>query len=626
MPIQNNPPRQIGTSIQRSQNDQYAVERGGGAFNGITEETITATNSDGSYAVANTWLTTSGVSQPINVGDIVKVGWHGGKPVVILSHTARRAKFVPPPPVGGPIVEMLLAAPTGPVTITTVVEKLDIYFRNANQLTLLNCRAQIEAAGFTILNTSLGLTPNSWGQDRRHFLVSFTNGTNNHPCIAIFHLTGSSTTAITGTAQAKLDSVLDLATINISLGSISWDQNVPGGGHVTTAINMGTALSTGYSISVPTDPFHLIVQDCFATVTSAFYTKTKQLILAVTVKIGDTFAGGQSPPSTTFYYPFIINATANALLFNGFTYSNPGPVYPGNAFVNVGPGLFDTTGTGTNAWTGGSQFILAPSKNGNFMRVIAGFRNLYFGGNPVLGGHIEQQLSIKDLTAGVTGVVFPLTDYAPTDPFSGNRTGFTVLSADHRYVMWGRWGPAPANTASAFTFPISSTLTGYDFSDGLHIADMGSGEDVLVADYVVLTSLANIETFLDSVPYLTSTALMWEDHNDLRVPENPNSTVPSGRIAPEFVTFRHVNTSTGDPQPITPFVLPLNRFGSIRQAVSVLKPIPTTKNYITDMVNILYINSGHADMVSGYSIFASPYGAFAQIQVIPGSGVVLPNR
>lgn len=624
MPLQNNPPRQIGTSIQRSQNDQYAVERGAGAFNGITEETITATNSDGSYGVANTWLTTSGVSQPINVGDIVKVGWHGGKPVVILSHTARRAKFVPPPPVGGPIVEMLLAAPTAAFAVNQSTDSLDIYFRNASQITLLNCRTQIADAGFVIAVTSLALVPNAWSLDHRHFLVSFINQTNNHPCIAIFHLTGNSTTPISGAAQAKLDQIVDLTTLNIPLGSMSWDQNVLGGAHTLTNLTLGTAIFPGYSvIALSTE-----VQRASATIMNVAYTQDKHLILAVNLFIGNLEAGGGGA-NVPFFYPYLIDATAGTVLFNGIAQQGlwPTTIYNGAAFVSEGAGLFDSTGTGTNAWTGGAQFYVIPSKGGNTSRVFIGLRAFYFGGNPSLAGLVQQAVFVRDVSRGLAVTLFPLTTFPQFDPVHGGleRSHWWLMSFDHRYVMWSRAFPGSGNSAIAFQTPLSATLAGYSFNEGIHITDLGVDESVLSAtDFIPLTSLSDIESFLDQVPYLTSTALMWEDHNDLRTPVDPNTSVPTGRIAPEFVNFRSVSSS--GPVVTTPFVLPLTRFSSIRQAVATLKAIPLNKNYITDMVNLQYLNSGHADMVVGYASFASPNGAFSQIQVISGPGTVLPGQ
>jgi len=620
MPIQNNPPRQIGTAVQRSQNDQYAVERGEGAFNGITEENVTAINPDGSYQVVNEWLTTSGVSQPIQVGDIVKVGWHGGKPVVILSHTARRAKFVPPAQAGGPIVEMLLAAPTAtPSSISHSTDALDVYFRNASQLTLLKCRDQIIAAGFTISLGSFFLVPNSWGLDQRHFMVQFSDQVSTHLIIAIFRLIGDNKTPLTGAAKATLTSTIDLTASLIPLGTVSWDENVLGGSHVTTAITLGGAFA-GYTISVAGP---IIVQTVAASIQNAVLTKAGHLILAINVLIINRPAGGAV--TAAFFYPYLIDVTAGTVLFNGIAQQGAWPttIYNGAAFVASGPGFFDNTITGTNAWIGGAQFYMVPSAKGNFQRLFIGLLAFYFGGNPSLAGLVQQALFARDLSISPTlFTISPLTQYP-----SGEGSHFWLASSDQRYVMWARQTSPPpfgVSNPSAFLPPLSSTLTGYSFNEGLRITDLGATEAIEITNYTPLTLSADIRSFLDQVPYLTSTALMWEDHNDLRVSVDPSSRAPSGRVAPEFVSFRSSNTSGFIVT--VPFVLPLRRFSTIRQDVATLQAIPASKKFITDMVNFEYLNSGHADMVTGYENFASPNGLFVCVQVINGPGVTLPNK
>lgn len=616
MPIQNNPPRQIGTSIQRSQNDQYAVERGGGAFNGITEEAITATNADGSYAVGNTWLTTSGVSQPINVGDIVKVGWHGGKPVVILSHTARRAKFVPPPPVGGPIVEMLLAAPTATFAVNHSLDSLDVYFRNANQTTLLKCRDQITAAGFVIATGSFTLLANAWGLDHRTFMVQFINQTNNHPIIAIFHVSGSATTSITGSAQAKLTTTIDVGASLLALGSMSWTQNVLGGFSATTALVLGTLVSTGYSVFAGLTQ----VQRASGTIRNACFTKDHHCIISLDMLIANQ-PGGGGGLSAEFFYPYLIDLTAGTVLFNGIAQQAvwPTTIYNGASFISVGPGLYDESGTGTNAWDGGAQFYTVPDTTGNASRLFVGVRAFYTGGNISLAGKIQQHVQARDVSTGVVATIFPLTTYAV-----GDSSHLALLSADSRYVMWMRASPGSLSSPQAFEFPHASALATYDFKEGIHITDLGVGKLIGVTDAIPLTIQTDIESFLDQAPYLTSTALMWEDHNDLRVAVDPNSTVPNSRVAPEFVNFR-ANSPTG-PVISVPFTLPLRRLGSIQQQVATLKAIPTTKQYIVDMVVAQYTVSGHQDMVVGYGIFNNSSGNLVSLQVIPGSGSLVPNR
>ena len=171
MPILNNPPRQLGTMVEKIQSDSLAQSRDQQAFNGITEEVIQDILPDGSYVVANVVLTTTGVSTPIQIGDIVKVGWRGGVAQAILAHTSRRAKFVPIFLGGGSVVEEIFIAKDPKNHVN------DIWFRNLDQITALNLTA--------IASTGFGGAANLlWGQDTVRFLVfqNFTLGSTIYVC------------------------------------------------------------------------------------------------------------------------------------------------------------------------------------------------------------------------------------------------------------------------------------------------------------------------------------------------------------------------------------------------------------------------------------------------------------
>lgn len=622
MPTLNDPPRRIGTAVPMIQDKDVAANRSWGAFNGIAPATITEVRNDGTFFTSiGGPFSTTGIAQKIAVGDIVEIGWAGGEPRAIISHTAKKAQGITPPPDEGPIVEMLLAAPTEePSSPSHFIDKLDIWFRNATQTTLLDCRSQIEAAGHTITDTTLSLVPNAWSQSHRSFLVGFTDQATTHPMIAIFDFDGDEDTPITETASATLRlPIIDLASLTgIGLGTISWTQNVLGGGSVSTAINLGTALSGGYSIFVPTDPFHNIIQTAFATIFNAVLTRDDHLILSVNLSIGNTVAGGGTNVRGGFNYPYIIDITNGTIYFNGITQQGiwPTTIYNGAAFVQVGAGFYDETGTGTNAWEGGAQFYMVPDANENFLRVFVGLRAFYTGGNPSLAGKIQQQVQVRDLATSISAILFPLTTYA-----SGERSHFALLSNNGRYVMWMRSSPGPLNSPDAFSFPSATTLGGYDFKEGVHITDLGADAlTATVTDYIPLTSLANIETFLDSVPYLQEIAAMWSDYNDLR------TTTDTGRTAPQFVVFRKDNASGTDQVVIVPFTLPLDAFEDVDPDISTMETLsPDDNQFIADFVNNLYLNSGHADMVTGFAQFASPNSIFVCVQTLPIDGVGLPD-
>ena len=614
MPIEFTPPRRLVTAYLTLRKRLRGETPNA---NEIKPETIEAVNPDGTYVVKGRNIGTAGIAQ-FSAGQRVDVAWKNARPVAILAHNARRAQFAPVRLPGGPVIEMLLAAPIAtPINPSHSIDALDIYFRNATQNTLLNCRDQITKNGFTIATGSLALVPNAWSLDHRHFLVTFTNQINGHPIIAIFAITGNEFSPLTGAATATLQSTVDLALLTaIPLGTISWTQNVVGGGSVSTAINLGTAISPGYSIFVPTDPFHNIIQTAAAGIFNAVYTRDGHLIIAVNLSIGNTVAGGPTNVHGGWNYPFVIDITNGAILFNGITQQGiwPTTIYNGAAFIQVGPGFYDETGTGTNAWQGGAQFYLIPDSTGG-LRVFVGLRAFYSGGNPALAGKVQQYVEARDISTSTAVPIFPLSQYA-----SGENSHLALLTANARYVMWMRASPGAVSSPDAFQFPSATTLAGYDFKEGIHITDLGTGKlTTLMTDYIPLTTLANIESFLDQVPYLLDGALLWDDHNDLRT----NQVTIASRVEPEIVTFRHLGLTEFVVN--VPFILPLVRDTAIPQANATMLVLPKERQYIVDMVNFLYLNSGHADMVSGYGIFSSPNSGFVCVQAIPASGVTLPS-
>jgi hypothetical protein len=162
MPLQSRLTRQIGTAIPNVQNDQYAQDRGEGAFNGITDEVIDFVYSDGSYGVSGMHLTTTGVSQPLVVGQVVQVGWRGGVAQAILSHTALRSKYTPPQP-----------NPANGIVEEIFVSNDNIWFRNADQFTQILPNKTGGAGKVPLTSNDLGLTSMStvhWGKGDASFI------------------------------------------------------------------------------------------------------------------------------------------------------------------------------------------------------------------------------------------------------------------------------------------------------------------------------------------------------------------------------------------------------------------------------------------------------------------------
>lgn len=200
MPIINNPPRQLGTIIPYIQDKQIATDRQTGAFNGITEESVSTINDDGSYSIrgqsAN--LTTTGVSSVIEVGDVVRVGWKGGVPVAILAHTARRAKFVPPGGApGGVIEELFISLQNG---------KYVVFYRNADQVTQLNLDLNGEDDGVNGRPETV-----RWSQDGSAFYVRTINSSlpfnSQHYRFHIFKFNGKKADTILGKRTPSVSKV-----------------------------------------------------------------------------------------------------------------------------------------------------------------------------------------------------------------------------------------------------------------------------------------------------------------------------------------------------------------------------------------------------------------------------------
>lgn len=128
MPIISNPSRVLLGGVREVQDTNLAQQRGDSEFTGITEEVVAEATGNGLYRIdgRNELLATSGVQKPIAIGEIVDVAWRGSVPIVILSHTARRAKHVPP--IGNPAI---------PVVEELFSANNTIWFRNSTQFTQL---------------------------------------------------------------------------------------------------------------------------------------------------------------------------------------------------------------------------------------------------------------------------------------------------------------------------------------------------------------------------------------------------------------------------------------------------------------------------------------------------------
>ncbi len=601
MPIEFTPPRRLLNAFLRLRARQRGADGGPDTGPKLTVETVETVNDDGTYQVRGATLRPTGLAQ-LEPGQGVTVAWKQGAPGVIVAHQVQRAQFPQIAPGGGQVVEMLFLAPVAATTPSIT----DVWFRNASQTTLLTggtppstCRAQLAAAGFTIVGGSYVLW--GWGLDHRRFVVQFTNAPN-HPVFAVFKMAGDEKTPITTKASAKLETTYDVGASGLGLGTITWDQNILGGGHTSTPLVLGVLASVGYSVFVGSPP-NILIQTAGGGVVDVVLRRDRHLVVVLALTIVNQDDSLTPFGTLRFTYPYLIDLTAGTVLVNGIATQGiwPGGIYDGAHFINAGIGAFSTPG--------GSKFgdiavRMIPTRRGNVQRVFASLRatNLPFGIG--LPGSTFQWVGAH-LFGGAPGPTTIFQVQHPTSNGDGTRTFF--ISRNQRYVLWARAGPPGGQGASAFGDPFASALTDYTFREGLRVADLGAAEVLVVADKVVLTDRDAIIALLDTTPFLVSPGLLYQDFNDLRV-------LPPTNTKPHFSVFRDANGV------IAPFPSPLKTLSSL-SAVDDLKAFRPAEQFILTAFADDYTVSGHSDPVVGYSIV----GDQVFVQVLPVDGVPIPT-
>lgn len=564
----------------------------------LTQERVDSVLATGQVVIRGNILPVTG-RVPIIAGETVVVAWKDGKMELVMLNQGRRGGAAALTPVGGQIVEMLVMAPLDATSANTQ----DIWFRNSEQVTLLKsnqrtCREQLTDAGFVIGAGSYTLF--GWGMDHRRFVVGFTNLATVHPVLAVFKLAGDERTPITGTATAKLESTEDIGASALSFGTMTWFQ-APSL-TLTTPLQLGTLLSTGYAVFTPS---LALAQTADASISEVVLTRERHLIVSVRVRIVDQDNSLAGFGSVNFFYPFVVDLTAGTVLFNGITSQGiwPGGVYDGAHFINLGVGAFDRTSPTSKI--GGAEVRMVPTRRGNPLRVFAAVRASAFGVIPGTGSAFQWTGThvLGDPASATT--IFQIQD-ATTD---GSHI-WPITWRDRRYVLWARAaGSSTSFGGFAIQDPFASALTQYSFKEGLHVTDLGTGETIdaaKVLDTVVLTDRDLIIAFLDTTPFLTSVALLYQDFTDLRI-RRP-------RVTPHFSVFRNARGV------ITPFPAPLPTVGELA-AVDDLKAFTADQEFILTDIADDYRVSGHSDPVVGYSVL----NARAFVQVLPLDGLPIPT-
>src|SRR6266705_1605936 len=153
MALWNDPPRTMKTALDRL--GQLVQDRKFKA-NDISVERVQAVLENGRVEVRGQEVPVSGVNPNIRAGQLVHVVNQGGVPVLVLAHTARRAKFPSVPQIleGGVVEELFIA---------NILK--DVFFRNIDQVTAL------KLGGFLTKPTSTVQETVEWGASNDHFLV-----------------------------------------------------------------------------------------------------------------------------------------------------------------------------------------------------------------------------------------------------------------------------------------------------------------------------------------------------------------------------------------------------------------------------------------------------------------------
>jgi hypothetical protein len=143
----------------------------------ITEEVLEAAFDDGSYQVRGTRVTTTGLAQ-LQAGELVTVAWRRGVPYRILAHQARRAQPVRliTGRTGGVVEELFFQeiSATRDEFNDKISAKVDVYYRNDQQVTRLNLQDVISVDYFGTSNEFLRTGPVrvDWGQADNTFCVT----------------------------------------------------------------------------------------------------------------------------------------------------------------------------------------------------------------------------------------------------------------------------------------------------------------------------------------------------------------------------------------------------------------------------------------------------------------------
>lgn len=425
MPLQSDPSRRYLRAVLRVQSREFAVPRGGNAFNGITEEVITAVAGGGFYEVAGRKLTTMGTSGPLKAGDVVNVGWRGGIPILILYHTNRRVKGVANVAPANPVVEELFVAQR-PDGVT------DVYFRNYDQT------VPLEISRFGIANPSTV----KWGPANDRFFIQV--GTKYH----VMKFDRDPFTPFTpGTDAARaisLERIEDLSANDMVLASLTYP--------TPSTIKANGAGANRTSVSLATDgsligAFEVTVQGAISVPGSIPAPNFDSSLLDATTS--STF-------QDTMSWPVIADLTNRVVLLSGF--DTPALLAPfttlfdWNGAARITQNIVDNHGPVTGfpravTWVGSNSFTtpIDPPFEGNTS--IVSTWQFGFSQDPsgircqaepifVLGKDVAAALRVRGFVAWVRlrynvflGQTFDVANWHRYFPFSGQTGWFPVSPA-----------------------------------------------------------------------------------------------------------------------------------------------------------------------------------------------------
>jgi hypothetical protein len=445
----------------------------------FTDEYVEGGAPGGRYLIRGVPTQTRGELHVVT-GDRVTVMWKRGVPWMILNVASRKGSGHDAADEGGGVVEELIQAPLEAPGF--LFPDTDVWFRNAEMIEPLNLLSLlgVPTVGFARVR--------GWGSQKRHFLAKSAANT-----LHVVKITGEPDSAQTDAPVASLVSTVNLLNSTVVLGSVRL--RVPSSSiDITTSVQLGTLLSTGYNVGPNLEHIEGRVED-------AYINGANEVVItvAVTIRMDPNFI----LVGPRWVYPVVLNVTTGQFILNGLT-THSGLPAPAGVVLDGADFNRDTWATSDFSLNYGVRPLL--NSDGDVANAIVGLS--YFS---VSGA--------KHFTALLTGLGGgPDQTIVPFRSGGGDRVW--LMSADQRYALWVHLVLASAATTDPLDdFPPFGAAT----YDPVHMTDFVTFQDVEVA--------ADVPAFLLYKPVMLSPSLLFALNSE---PNDPDQT----DVATEFAEFR----------------------------------------------------------------------------------------